>query len=410
MDLSLWELSDGEDHHMFFESTYHVADVGNFSDSTVYSMRDVMEEDLLNGKSCVQVLKIMIDKADEEITKLEEDIVMLQCQIAWDDEDWSKLCSVALREKIDCLDIAIEGLKKEITEEVRYLAVGIEQPERLAQRLHDLLKPLLEKYLLVKSKQRESSTIHMPAPEPPDPMPEALVSTTSVENAGSRKMGEANNTDKEVIIKSKIKLEHENNETTSDLELIETERKIAEIVKHADDILDMEIEKRKNGASTKIRKARTYNRAIDKNVLLPTKPLVKIERETSIITEVTEAVEDQGVEMNDSLRLVLFNHRTKHLSRAKMNLGCKTQVQQSNGIGTLKINHAKPISSLKTEGRRPQKQCKAEEIHIISSSGEKITENETQLAFSGIKIDDGPKADPSKMEHDPLNRLTLNDH
>ncbi|KAL6498461.1 hypothetical protein OROHE_026558 [Orobanche hederae] len=265
-------------------------------------------------------------------------------------------------------------------------------------------------------------------PEPPDPMPEALVSTTSVENAGSRKMDEMNNTDKEVIIKSEIKLEHENNETTSNLELRETERKIAEIVKPADEILDMEIEKQKIGASIKIRKARTYNHAIDKNVLLPTKPLVKIEKETSIITEITEAVEDQGVEMNDSLRLVLFNHRTKHSTRAKMNLGRKTQAQQRNGIGTLKINHAKPISSLNTEGRRPRKKCKAEEIHIKSSSGEKITENETQLAFSGIKIDGGPKADvslisskqnksnscfgyqivekkmkkPLKMEHDPL--------
>ncbi|KAL6505941.1 hypothetical protein OROHE_022660, partial [Orobanche hederae] len=179
MDLSLWELADGEDHHMFFESTYHVGDVGNFSDYTVYSP-DVMEEDSLNEKSCVQVLKIMIDKADEEIRKLEEDIVMLQCQIAWDDEDWSKLCSVALREKIDCLDIAIEGLKKEITEGVRYLAVGIEQPEKLAQRLHDLLKPLLENYLLVKSKQGESSTIHMPAVLPADGLGEKkLESRTS---------------------------------------------------------------------------------------------------------------------------------------------------------------------------------------------------------------------------------------
>ncbi|KAI3471623.1 hypothetical protein Pfo_028273 [Paulownia fortunei] len=86
---------------------------------------------------------------------------MLQCQLAWDDEDWSKPCSAALREKIDHLEILIQSLKKEITDDVHYFGVQLEQPEKLAQRLHDLVKPLLENYFLVKSKQTESSIMQM---------------------------------------------------------------------------------------------------------------------------------------------------------------------------------------------------------------------------------------------------------
>lgn len=102
----------------------------------------MLEEDALNEKSCMQVLKIWIDKADEDIVKLEEDILMLQCQLVWDDEKWSKHCSAALREKIDHLDILIECSKKDNREN------GLQsETEELPPRLHDLLKPLLENYL-----------------------------------------------------------------------------------------------------------------------------------------------------------------------------------------------------------------------------------------------------------------------
>ncbi|KAI3471707.1 hypothetical protein Pfo_028357 [Paulownia fortunei] len=172
MDLPLWEPSDGQ-----VSSNYHVGDVrqcGHYSVVgrlqtraatileiigcvtflLVMGVANMIEEDALNEKSCVQVLRILMDKADEEIVKLEEEIVMLQCQLAWDDEDWSKPCSAALREKIDHLEILIQSLKKEITDDVHYFGVQLEQPEKLAQRLHDLVKPLLENYFLVKSKQK----------------------------------------------------------------------------------------------------------------------------------------------------------------------------------------------------------------------------------------------------------------
>lgn len=114
----------------------------------------MLEEDALNEKSCMQVLKIWIDKADEDIVKLEEDILMLQChQLAWDDEEWSKQSSAALREKIDRLDILIESSKEDGREN------GLQsETEELPPRLHDLLKPLLEGYL-AKSKQVRALSI-----------------------------------------------------------------------------------------------------------------------------------------------------------------------------------------------------------------------------------------------------------
>lgn len=109
---------------------------------------DILEEDALNEKACMQVLKIWIDKADEDIMQLEEDTLMLQChQLAWDDEQWSNKCSAALREKISRLDLLMESLKKDDREN------GLQsETEELPPRLHDLLKPLLESYL-AKSKQ-----------------------------------------------------------------------------------------------------------------------------------------------------------------------------------------------------------------------------------------------------------------
>lgn len=106
----------------------------------------MLEEDALNEKSCMQVLKIWIDKADEDIVKLEEDILMLKCQLVWDDVDWSEQCSAVLREKIDHLDNLIQGLKENRENGIRV------ETEELPPRLHDLLKPLLENYL-VKPKQ-----------------------------------------------------------------------------------------------------------------------------------------------------------------------------------------------------------------------------------------------------------------
>ncbi|XP_042002368.1 uncharacterized protein LOC121751636 isoform X1 [Salvia splendens] len=156
MDLSLPDSLD--DVTSFASKTgYHTRDDW-MSDFLPFHGRDMLEEDVLNEKSCMQVLKIWIDKADEDIVKLEEDILILQCQLARDDEKWSKQCTVALREKTDHLDILIQRLKKDDNGNSLQ-----SETEELPPRLHDLLKPLMESYL-AKSEQAETSMPQMPVP------------------------------------------------------------------------------------------------------------------------------------------------------------------------------------------------------------------------------------------------------
>ncbi|XP_044506062.1 uncharacterized protein LOC123225834 isoform X3 [Mangifera indica] len=70
---------------------------------------DVIEEDATNEKYCIQVLRILITKADTEIDKLEKDLVFLQNELAGVEyEEWFEICCNALRKQIDCLYIANE--------------------------------------------------------------------------------------------------------------------------------------------------------------------------------------------------------------------------------------------------------------------------------------------------------------
>ncbi|XP_047939875.1 uncharacterized protein LOC125187348 [Salvia hispanica] len=171
MDLSLPDLLD--DVTSFASKTgYHTLD-DLMSDFSPFHGCDMLEEDALNEKSCMQVLKIWIDKADEDIVKLEEDILMLQCQLAWDDEKWSKQCTVALREKTDHLDILIQRLKKDNNGNNLQ-----SETEELPPRLHDLLKPLMESYI-AKSEQAETSMPQMPVP------PDAEHNKKTEENAST---------------------------------------------------------------------------------------------------------------------------------------------------------------------------------------------------------------------------------
>lgn len=109
---------------------------------------DVLEEDAWNEKSCIQVLKILIDKADEDIAEVEDEILMLNCQLIWEDEEWCKQCSAALKQNIDHLDARIQNLKGN-----QQNSLGVET-EEMPPRLHDLLKPLLENYLAKANKAR----------------------------------------------------------------------------------------------------------------------------------------------------------------------------------------------------------------------------------------------------------------
>ncbi|XP_030926991.1 uncharacterized protein LOC115953476 isoform X2 [Quercus lobata] len=112
---------------------------------------DVIEEDALNEKSCVQVLGILITKADGEIHELEKDLVSLQSELAWgEDEEWSELCCNALTEKINYLDISIRSLKNTNENDVEVQLLMHRGP---AEGVHEIVKALLRNCFQKKDEQ-----------------------------------------------------------------------------------------------------------------------------------------------------------------------------------------------------------------------------------------------------------------
>ncbi|KAL8489485.1 hypothetical protein ACS0TY_025398 [Phlomoides rotata] len=142
MDLSLWDPPD--DHYL---TSQHNNEDHSLCDFSFGYGRDVIEEDALNERSCLQVLNILVSKADEEITKLKEDILMLHCQMAWYNE--------ALIEKTDHLNILIQNLKNGTTEDVHYPDLQLELPVEQPQSFDGSLKPLLEYPVKIKQERSE---------------------------------------------------------------------------------------------------------------------------------------------------------------------------------------------------------------------------------------------------------------
>ncbi|VVA30286.1 PREDICTED: GLYMA_03G133900 [Prunus dulcis] len=119
--------------------------------------QDLIEEDAINEKCCIQVLKILITKADTEIDELEKDLVALQSELAWaEHEEWSEICGSALREKIVWLDISTRNLrsKDENNNDVQLL-----MHREPTDNIHDILKALLRKYFPEKDEQRTPEVI-----------------------------------------------------------------------------------------------------------------------------------------------------------------------------------------------------------------------------------------------------------
>lgn len=119
--------------------------------------QDVIEEDALNEKSCVQVLRVLISKADTEIEELEKDLVILQSELAWaENREWSEICSTSLREKINCLDISIQSLKNENERDINVHLLMRREP---AERIHEIIKVLLRRYCLENDEQEQRPVI-----------------------------------------------------------------------------------------------------------------------------------------------------------------------------------------------------------------------------------------------------------
>ncbi|XP_020423256.1 uncharacterized protein LOC18770052 isoform X1 [Prunus persica] len=118
---------------------------------------DLIEEDAINEKCCIQVLKILITKADTEIDELEKDLVALQSELAWaEHEEWSEICGSALREKIVWLDISTRNLRSidENNNDIQLL-----MHREPADNIHDIVKALLRTYFPEKDEQRTPEVI-----------------------------------------------------------------------------------------------------------------------------------------------------------------------------------------------------------------------------------------------------------
>ncbi|KAJ6967991.1 uncharacterized protein [Populus alba] len=118
---------------------------------------DVIEEEALNEKSCVQVLRILIKKADTEILEFEQDLLSLQTELAWvENEDWPDICCNALREKIDFLDISIKNLTSKDKNEIEVRLLMYTQP---VETLDEILKVLFRNYVCKKDKQHKNAIV-----------------------------------------------------------------------------------------------------------------------------------------------------------------------------------------------------------------------------------------------------------
>ncbi|XP_058205378.1 uncharacterized protein LOC131319231 isoform X2 [Rhododendron vialii] len=120
---------------------------------------DVIEENALNEKSCIQVLQLLISRANAEILELEEDLIILQSQLAWADESWSETCSAALNGKIDCLDISLRSLENADVHGEHDFGGCLLSHSEPAEKIHQILQPLLENYFHQEHEQTVNSVV-----------------------------------------------------------------------------------------------------------------------------------------------------------------------------------------------------------------------------------------------------------
>ncbi|XP_043693007.1 uncharacterized protein LOC122643453 [Telopea speciosissima] len=109
---------------------------------------DVIEEDALNEKSCVEALRKLISKANIEIEELEENLVILQTQSEWAEQnklkEWFDICCKGLEEKTNFLELLIRNLKNEIGQndcdnDFQSL-MHVDPPRRISEMVKDLLR------------------------------------------------------------------------------------------------------------------------------------------------------------------------------------------------------------------------------------------------------------------------------
>ncbi|GMN55399.1 hypothetical protein TIFTF001_024519 [Ficus carica] len=118
---------------------------------------DVIEESILHEESCIQVLRILISKANTEIDELEKTLVSLRTELAFaEDKECSKLCCNSLRDKIHSLEISIRSLRNMCEKDDEFQSSILGEP---AETIHDLVKGLLSRLFQEKNKQNQPSQV-----------------------------------------------------------------------------------------------------------------------------------------------------------------------------------------------------------------------------------------------------------
>ncbi|KAI4330521.1 hypothetical protein MLD38_028804 [Melastoma candidum] len=143
MVLDLWGPPCTEDANESGDNMLPVWQCGAFPVDGV----DSLEEDAVNETCCVQVLKLLLSQADEEIGELENYLQSLQSELKWAEiEEWSDIFVSALQEKIDHLNISVKSMKSAIQEDDKsYLGLSREPAEDMYEVLKKLLAGIYER-------------------------------------------------------------------------------------------------------------------------------------------------------------------------------------------------------------------------------------------------------------------------
>ncbi|XP_058738205.1 uncharacterized protein LOC131610310 isoform X2 [Vicia villosa] len=164
--------------------------------------RDEIEEDALNAESCVQVLRILITKADTEIDELEKDLLCLQNELAWtENENWPEICCSALTERINQLDVAVTALKSDHADDTEMQLLLHSKP---AETLHEIVKALHKNHFQDTHVQRLDENILDPIVSVTEHVPD----------------NDSNDTDANVIIRETGEEDFRTSESSSSSELL----------------------------------------------------------------------------------------------------------------------------------------------------------------------------------------------
>ncbi|GAB2267185.1 hypothetical protein Dimus_002169 [Dionaea muscipula] len=110
---------------------------------------DTIEEDAINEKCRLQVLRILTTKADAEIIELEDNLAILQSQLKWAEhgkfDELYEIWCATFRDEIDLLDSDIHSLRNEkVLQETGSNAVLVLHREP-ALRIYDIISTLLRR-------------------------------------------------------------------------------------------------------------------------------------------------------------------------------------------------------------------------------------------------------------------------